>query len=59
MMKCTIWSPLIEWFSTNALQKDEQILYISEHSYFDVTCQGKSKVINVNNFKSVGFGLET
>lgn len=55
-MNDTIWSALIEWFSTNALQKDEQILYILEHSYFDVTCQVRSKVVNVSNFKSVGPG---
>lgn len=59
MMTCTIWSALIEWFSPNALQRDEKILYTSEHSNFDVTHQGKSKVTNVSNFKSVGFGLKT
>lgn len=56
MMSDTIQSALIEWFYTNELRKDEQILYISEHGHFDVTCQVRYKVVNVSNFKSVGPG---
>lgn len=57
MMDYTIWPALIEWFSTNALQKVAQTFSISEYNYFDVTCQVRSKVGNVSNFKSVGLGL--
>ena len=55
MMNDTIQSALIDWFSTNALRK-EQILYISEHGHVDVTCQVRYKVVNVSNFTSVGPG---